>query len=81
MLGKLYEAARECSNVDYRALLKSAADVLDTTITHFNDDPTENNLIALNCAWAYGHRLLINLPPEGTPAPLGGDTEPARLAA
>jgi len=81
ILKQLRDAAMQCSNVDYRSLLRGAADLLETHITVFSRDPTANNLIGVNGAWSYSSRILANVPPEAPPAPTSGDTEPARLAA
>ena len=80
-LKTLRDAAMACSNVDYRALVRRTADILDATLTRLHMDPTEENMIAVNGAWASAARALKNIPPEADPNPVGGDTEPARLAA
>lgn len=79
-LRKLREAAMQCSNVDYRELLRDAADNIEIDIRVLHDSPTEDNMRALIGAWAKAERILDNMPPEGTPAPLAGSPEPALLA-
>lgn len=78
---QLRNALKECSNIDYRETMKRAADTLDERIEAFTIQPDREAIIALNGAWAYAERVLKNKPEEGTPAPLSGPTEPARLAA
>lgn len=78
---ELRDAAKGCSNIDYRALLRGAADNLEIDIEHFSNFPTTDALTVLNGSWAYAARVLSNLPAEGTPAPLAGSPEPTRLDA
>lgn len=78
---QLREAAKRCSNIDYRAQLRSAAAWLVEEAKNFWDNPARENLTALNGAWSHAERVLKNVPPEADPAPLSGSTEPARLAA
>jgi hypothetical protein len=77
---KLREAAAECSNIDYRAMLRGQADQVQRLILMLQNNPTEETMRALNGVWALAERSYKNLPPEGTPAPLSGAPEPARLA-
>jgi hypothetical protein len=80
-LKKLRDAAMECSNIDYRALLQEAADQVEARVTDLCALPSEENMRALIGAWAKAERVFNGLPPEGTPAPISGSPEPARLAA
>lgn len=80
-LKKLRDAARECTKPEYRQLLLDTADRLDQAIADLWGWPTEENMKALNGAWANADRVYCNRPEEGTPAPLSGSPEPARLAA
>lgn len=80
-LKQLRDRARTCSNIAFKDALKDAADALDIVIDAFTDLPTEDNLRKLNGMWAYAWKVLQQTPDEGTPAPLSGSTEPARLAA
>jgi len=80
-LRKLREAARTCSNVDYRHQLHEAASRLAECVEAFSLDIDDESLRELNGAWAFADRVFKNMPPEGTPAPVSGPTEPARLAA
>lgn len=81
ILLQIREAARECSNMNYRLELHSAASAIQDAVKHLLIDVTEENLRALNGAWAHGVRVLKNVPPEGEPAPLAGAPESAKLAA
>jgi hypothetical protein len=78
---QLRNAANGCSNIEYRAALKYAADELGGWVNIFYNNPSMGNMTALNGAWANATRMLKEMPPEGDPAPLGGHTEAARLAA
>lgn len=78
---RLRDAAMACSNVDYRALLHDTANRVGCAILDFESDATASNLSNLNSVWAYGVRVLNNVPDEAPPAPLSGPSEPARLAA
>ncbi len=80
-LKNLRDTAMSCSNLEYRVLLRFAADEVGGRIAALYRDASESNMKTLNGAWANASRLLANVPPEADPAPLGGDTEPARLAA
>lgn len=80
-LKTLRDAAMKCSNVEYRNVVRMSADILDAALTRLNSDPTEANMIALNGAWSCAAKILKNIPPEADPSPVGGWTEPARLAA
>lgn len=80
-LKQLRDAAAQCSNVDYRALLRTAADDVDIALSVLARDPTLANMRDLNGKWALASRVLTLIPPEGDPAPLSGSPEPARLAA
>jgi hypothetical protein len=80
-LKKLRDAAAQCSNIEYRVLLRDSADRVAYLIADLQRDPTEENMQALNSAWAFAERVYNNMPPEGTPAPIAGAPEPARLAA
>lgn len=78
---KIRTAAMQCSNVDYRQALQLAADELAGRISILYGEPTEDNMRALQGAWACATRLVKEIPPEGSTDPLGGSCEPARLAA
>jgi len=78
---KMRNTAAECSNVEYRSVLRNAADHLDRCIYQFCSYKDEDSMRALNGAWAYADSVLKNTPPEGNPAPVSGAPEPARLAA
>lgn len=80
-LFELREAANNCTQLGYAYLLRAAADDLQGLIEELHANPTREAMTYVNGVWAYARRILENLPVEGTPAPLGGDTEPARLAA
>jgi hypothetical protein len=75
------EAARRCSNIDYRATMRSALASCMAHAEQFRHSPSTDNLMRLNGAWAHATRVFKNVPPEATPAPTSGWTEPARLAA
>lgn len=79
-LKELRDAAKACSNIDYRALIKQSADSLQWAIAVFARDPTKQNMIDLNGAWANAAKILKEIPPEGDPAPLAGAPEAAKLA-
>ena len=81
ILLKLRNAAKDCSNKDYSKALRLQADEIAGRLTIVHHDPTDENMQSLNGVWSKASRLLKNIPPEGDPAPLGGDAEPARLAA
>lgn len=81
LLLKLRSAAQEVSDVTYRAAMRQGADELFTAVDALHQMPTDENMRTLQGCWAVAHRLLKNIPPEGTPAPLSGAPEPARLAA
>lgn len=78
---KLRDAASTCSNVDYRQMLRNHADRVSVSLTSLWEDATEENMQTLNGVWAAADAALKNMPPEGTPAPVSGSPEPARLAA
>ena len=80
-LKKLRDAAMECSNEAYRLRLRQAADDVDIAIDWLYREPTENNMRALIGYWANAERIYEKRPEEGTPAPISGSPEPARLAA
>ncbi len=71
---QLRDAAANCSNVEYRAVLKQAADKLEVAVLVLYEEATEDHMIALNGLWAHCAALLRYLPPEGTPDPTSGDT-------
>lgn len=71
-LRKIRDAAKACSNIDYRGAMFLAADHLDTQISIFAHDPTEENMRYLVGKWANAARILKNMPLEGEPAPLSG---------
>lgn len=77
---QLRDAAKQCSNVDYRQTLRDAADQLEEAIDELFAEPTRDSMIALNGAWAYAERVLKNVPEEADPTPLSGSTAPAVLA-
>ncbi len=82
LLSKLRDAARTCSNVDYRAVIQRTADDLqDAVRCLYHDGTTEANMRRVNGAWSNAVRILKDTPPEGSPAPLSGSPEPAKLAA
>lgn len=78
---RLRDAAMKCSNVDYRSLMHDAANRVGAAILDFESDATDTNMQHLTGMWAYGTRILNNVPDEAPPAPLAGSPEPARLAA
>jgi hypothetical protein len=78
-LKKLRDAAMQCSNVDYRALLRAEANLVQASIDMFAVMMDDDSLRHLNGAWASAHRVLKNMPPEGDPAPLGGSTEATKF--
>lgn len=80
-LKELRERARVCSNPAYRDLLQEAANMVDNAVNELFEDVTTENMVRLNGAWAYAQAILKQTPDEGTPAPLSGAPEPARLAA
>lgn len=75
MLMRLREAARTCSNAQYKLALQMFADELSGRINVLYSDCTEANMIALNGTWANAARCLKDLSPEGTPDPTSGDVE------
>jgi hypothetical protein len=77
---KLRTAAIQCSKVEVRRALHAVASRLDRAIQDFARAPTENNLISLNGAWAAAARVAKTVPPEGTPAPLGGSPDAPLLS-
>lgn len=79
-LKKLRDAAMNCSNLDYRTILRHQADEISDRLHLTYTEPTEENMKMLNSAWACGVRLLANVPDEAPPAPLAGSPEPAGLA-
>lgn len=80
---ELREAAKVCSNVDYRFQLKNTADRLQAALGTLYTNPTDYNMTRVNCLWASAVRLLKNVPPEGDPAPVSDvvDAEPMRMTA
>ena len=80
-LKKLRDAAMECSNVDYRLRLRQAADDVEVALGWLHKEPTEVNMRAVIGFWANAERIFENRPKEGTPSPISGSPEPARLAA
>lgn len=78
---ELRNTALLCSNVDHRALLREAADEVTEALRKFHADPCHETLGWLQGEWAHALRVYKATPPEGTPAPLAGSPEPARLAA
>ena len=80
-LKQLRDAAATCTKPQYKLMLKQAADHLDDSISGLFTWPSTDNMIKLNSAWAYAQRVLNDVPDEGTPAPLAGAPEAARLAA
>lgn len=80
MLFRLNEAARTCSDPILKDTLKQTAVSLTGAAKRLANDPTEDNMIALNGLWGFSHRILKRAE-QPDPAPTGGHTEPARLAA
>jgi hypothetical protein len=79
---ELREAAKNCSNVAYRTLLRNAADALEARIATFNTELSDDALRMLNCDWMNSIRLLREVPPEGNPAPVAPAVEEEmRMAA
>jgi hypothetical protein len=79
---ELGDSARQCSDADYRFMLKAMADYLDGAVSAFCVWPTEENLRSLNDAWAAADRVLKNTPTEADPQPpVAGSPEVARLSA
>jgi hypothetical protein len=79
-LMQLRDAAMQCSNTQYRALLRAIADHIETAIDNVRWNPTEETMRDLVGYWAKAERILKNVPPEGDPAPLGGSTEATKFA-
>ena len=75
------EAARACTRPKFKQMFVMAIDECQYSHDLLARDPTAGNMARLNGAWAHAERLYKLLPEEGTPAPLGGSPEPARLAA
>ena len=80
-LKRLRDAVLTCSNEAYRDALRRAAQRVEAAVDDLYANITEGNMRNLNNTWASAQRLLDNVPAEGTPAPLAGSPEPARLAA
>lgn len=80
-LAQMGEAARRCSNVDYRSAMFQAIGSTHSALSALYADPTQRHLIAVNCAWAHAARIYGSMPSEADPTPTSGSTEPARLAA
>lgn len=80
-LKTLRDRASQCSNVEYRAVLRQAADSVQHTVRMLSLFPTVDRMQDLNGAWASAQRILDNTPAEGDPAPVSGAPEVARLAA
>jgi hypothetical protein len=77
---KLRDAAQTCSDVEYRELLKGAADTVQAALGSL--DGALETLRDLNCAWAHATRVLNNIPAPAAPiSPQTGPTQPAVLAA
>lgn len=79
----LREAARHCAQPEWAQLLRDAADELQRRIDALAADPTRDNAMWLQCAWAYAERVFKDAPtmpaaPEGQGGAL---REGARLAA
>ena len=74
-------AARACTKPKDKHAFVSAIDECQFSHELLARDPSVGNMCRLNGAWAHAERLYKLLPAEGTPAPLGGHTEAARLAA
>jgi hypothetical protein len=80
-LKRLRDAAMECTNIDYRQYLRFKADTLELSLSAAYGNPTTENMKNLNGAWASAWRAYNERPEEGTPSPMSGSPEPARLAA
>ena len=78
---ELREAAKQCSNLEYKKSLVDAGDRLHEAQLGFQLTGTTEAMTLLNCEWAYAVRVLKGIPPEASPDPFSGDVEPARLAA
>lgn len=72
---KLRTAAIKATSPEGRDTFHLFASNLERAITDFAMAPTENNLIALNGAWAIAERVAKTIPPEGDPAPLSGSPD------
>lgn len=72
---QLRTAAVQCSNVDYRRALQLAADEISGRLTILQNEPTQDNMVALNGAWANAARMLREIPHGGAPDPMGGKME------
>lgn len=68
-LKQLRDAAAACTNPDYKARLKLAADELQAAINGLHAEPDEDNMKYLNGLWALAHRVLKNTPHEADPQP------------
>ena len=75
------EAARACTRPKFKQMFVMAIDECQYSHDLLARDPSVGSMVRLNGAWAYAERLYKLLPAEGTPAPLGGHIEAARLAA
>jgi hypothetical protein len=78
-LFRLNEARRLCSSQKHKEALMVAASNLAGAIHRFSESHTEENMIALNGAWAHAANLLKSIPPEGAPAPLSGAPEATKF--
>lgn len=78
-LFELREAARLCSKAEYKVMLANVASEVELGIERLEYEPTRANMQDLVGAWTRADKLLAAAPPEGSPDPLGGDTEATEL--
>lgn len=75
------EAARACTRPQFKQRFVLAIDECQRAHEQLARDPSVGSMARLNGAWAHAERLYKLAPAEGTPAPLSGSPEAARLAA
>lgn len=80
-LAEVSERIRLSSHSEWREALKVQHAYLVAAFQVFREWPTQDNMIALNGAWALTARIMKEMPPEGGTGPLAGTPQPARLAA
>lgn len=81
---ELRDAAKQCSNLQYRELLKTAADRIQFRLDQIFHEPTQENMVTLNGAWARAVAVLRDVPPEAEPTPpvsSAAEVMPMRMAA
>jgi hypothetical protein len=68
-------AAMQCSDPFLLDELKLAADNLNSALECLHSDPTEDTMRRANAAWAYAHRVLMQVKAENDDDPTGGSVE------